>query len=409
MGRMAAQATGSSSLARTLATTLAAATVSALPVLLLGGLAVLIRGDLGFGEFGLGAAIGSFFAASAITSLPSGAISDRLGPRRTIAVGLAGTIVALAGIAVVPGSLLALLPWLVGAGVANALIQVGANHLLAVAVPISRQGIAYGLKQSAIPLAAVLAGISVPVVGLTIGWRAAYGLAAVVGFAVTWLLWRGARGTVAEERATAREGDAPIPALVVLALGVGLGTTASNALTGFSVSASVAGGMPQDAAGLLLTAGSLLGMSTRIVAGWFADRASRGSLLLVVGMLVIGSVGFASLALAPGSVPLIVAATLIAFVGAWGYQGLVLLVVARTNPGAPAVAMAIVRIGPNSGAVIGPLVFGAIVERAGYAAAWGAAAGATLVAAALVLAGRVLLLPVRRRIVAARDEDAASR
>lgn len=396
-------------LSGTLATTLAAATVSALPVLLLGGLAVLVRGDLGFGEFGLGLAIGSFFAASAAVSLPAGALSDRLGPQRTIAVGLAGTIVTMAGIAALPGSLPSLLPWLLAAGAANALIQVGANHLMAVAVPAHRQGVAFGIKQSAIPLAAVLAGISVPAVGLTVGWRAAYGIAAAIGVAVTWVLWRGARSEPQPERPTARHGDAPIPALVVLALGAGLGTTASNALAGFSVSSLVAGGIPQDAAGLLLTAGSLLGMATRIAGGWLADRWSRGSLLLVIGLLVTGSVGFAVLAVAPANVPLVVAATLVAFVGAWGYSGLVLLAVARTNPAAPAVALAIVRMGPNSGAVVGPLVFGAIVEGAGYSAAWAAAACAALVAAALVLAGRVLLLPVRRRIVAARDGDAASR
>jgi MFS family permease len=98
-----------------------------------------------------------------------------------------------------------------------------------------------------------------------------------------------------------------------------------------------------------------------------------------------------------------VGATLVAFLGGWGYQGLVLLATARTNPASPAAALAIVRIGPNAGAVIGPLIFGAIVERAGYGVAWGFAAAASLGAALLVLVGRSLLVPVRRRIVAARD------
>lgn len=396
-------------LSGTLATTLAAATISALPVLLLGGLAVLVREELGFGEFGLGLAIGSFFASSAAVSLPAGALSHRLGPQRTISVGLACTIVIMGAIATLPGSLPTLLPWLVAAGAANALIQVGANHLMAVAVPDHRQGIAFGIKQSAIPLAAVLAGISVPAVGLTLGWRAAYGMAAAIGAGVTWVLWRGARGAEPPSRPTARHGDAPIAALAVLALGAGLGTTASNALAGFSVSSLVAGGIPQDIAGLLLTAGSLLGMATRIVGGWLADRWSRGSLLLVAGLLTVGAVSLAVLAIAPANGPLVIGATLVAFLGAWGYSGLVLLAVARTNPTAPGVALAIVRMGPNAGAVVGPLVFGAIVEGAGYPAAWATAAGAALVAAALVLAGRVLLLPVRRRIVAARDEEAVTR
>ena len=390
-------------LVATLATTLTAATISALPVLLLGGLAVLIRGELDFGEFGLGIAIGSFFTASALVSLPAGAVSERIGPSRTMAVGLAGTAAALAGIAVFPTSLALLVPWLILAGAANALIQVGANHLLAVGVHLHRQGLAYGVKQSAIPLAAMLAGASVPVIGLTLGWRTAYGVAAGLGLAGLVFVWRVAGSDGDHEPATEREGDAPISALVVLALGAGLGTTAANALTGFSVSSSVDAGLGQDVAGVLLTIGSLLGMSVRIGGGWLADRLARGSLLLVAGLLAIGAFGYAGLALRPSAGLVLVGATLVAFLGGWGYQGLVLLATARTNPASPAAALAIVRIGPNAGAVIGPLIFGAIVERAGYGVAWGFAAAASLGAALLVLVGRSMLVPVRRRIVAARD------
>ncbi len=397
-------------LSRTLATTLAATTVSALPVLLLGGLAVLIRGDLRFDELGLGIAIGSFFTASALISLPAGAISDRVGPTRTMAIGVGFSVISLVGIALFPTSLVTIVPWLVAGGASNALIQVGANHLLAVEVPVRRQGLGYGVKQSAIPLAAVLAGLAVPAVGLTVGWRVAYALAAALGIAVAWIVWRRAGRGAPHERSTAsREGDAPVVALVVLGIGAALGTTASNALSGFSVSSSVASGLPQDVAGLLLTVGSLLGMGVRIGSGWFADRRTGGSLLFVVALLLVGTLGYGALALRPTSGLLVIAATAIAFLGGWGYQGLILLAVARTNREAPALAMAIVRIGPNTGAMLGPLAFGFIVEQAGYGAAWRAAAAASLTGAALVLAGRVLLLPVRRRIVAARDEETGSR
>ena len=398
------------SLAGTLATTLAATTVSALPVLLLGGLAVLVRSDLAFGELGLGVAIGSFFTASALASLPAGAVSDRVGPLRAMAIGIGISIVSLGGIAAFPTSLVTMLPWLLAAGSANALIQVGANHLLAVEVPVRRQGLAYGVKQSAIPLAAVLAGLAVPAIGLTVGWRVAYGVAAGLGLLVGAAFWRRANGGGGHERrAGGREGDAPMVALVVLGVGAALGTTASNALSGFSVSSSVASGLPQELAGVLLTVGSLLGMSARIGSGWFADRRTGGSLLFVVVLLLTGSAGYAALALVGDSAPLVIAATVVAFLGGWGYQGLILLAVARTNREAPAAAMAIVRIGPNTGAMLGPLAFGFIVEQAGYSAAWGAAAAASLVGAALVLAGRVLLLPTRRRIVAEREEEVAPR
>jgi len=394
-------------LRRTLATTLAAATVSALPVLLLGGLALLVRADLHFGELGLGIAIGAFFTASALVSLPAGAVSDRVGPAQSMALGLVLTAATLVGVAVLPTSLGGLLPWLVVGGIANAFIQVGANHLLAVDVPLRQQGIAYGVKQSAVPLAAVLAGLSVPVIGLTVGWRAAYAGGALVGLVVLWTIWRGVRGQEREDTTAERSADAPRLALAVLALGAGFGTTAANALAGFSVSSSVDAGMAQDVAGLLLTAGSLLGMASRITSGWIADRIGWGSLLLAAGLLAIGTVGYAGMAARPPAIAL-VPMTLLAFTGGWGYQGLILLAVARTNPGAPASAMAIVRIGPNTGAVVGPLAFGALVEAAGYQAAWAFAAGASLAAVILVLLGRVMLVPVRERIAAARDAETGS-
>jgi MFS family permease len=394
-------------LRRTLATTLAAATISALPVLLLGGLALLVRADLHFGELGLGIAIGAFFTASALVSLPAGAVSDRVGPVQTMALGLVLTAGTLVGVAVLPTSLGGLLPWLVVGGIANAFIQVGANHLLAVDVPRRQQGIAYGVKQSAVPLAAVLAGLSVPAIGLTVGWRAAYAAAALVGLVVLWTIWRGVRGQEREDTTAERSADAPRLALVVLALGAAFGTTAANALAGFSVSSSVDAGMAQDVAGLLLTAGSLLGMASRIGSGWVADRIGWGSLLLAAGLLAIGAVGYAGMAARPPAIAL-VPMTLLAFMGGWGYQGLVLLAVARTNPGAPASAMAIVRIGPNTGAVVGPLAFGALVEAAGYQVAWAFAAGASLAAVILVLLGRVMLVPVRERIAAARDAETES-
>jgi MFS family permease len=380
---------------------LVASTLSALPVLLLGGLAVLVRDELHFGELALGAAIGSFFATSGLVSLPVGWVSERIGPQRTMLAGLVLSVATMTGIAGLARSWATLVAWLIGAGAANALIQVAANHLLAIGVAPERQGVAFGIKQSAIPLAATIAGISVPTVGLTLGWRAAYALAALVGLAAVGALWpRQAAAVVRHAPSTSRRGDAPIVALIVLAIGSGLGTTAANALAGFSVSSSVDAGIPQDLAGFLLMAGSAGGIGSRIAGGWLADRLGRGSLLLVAGLLLAGTVGYAGLA-AHDAAPLLMAmATLVAFAGGWGFSGLVLLAVTRTNPSAPAAALAIVRIGPNAGAVVGPLLFGAIVQGSGYSLAWLVAASASLAAAALVLAGRAMLLPTRRRLTA---------
>ena len=40
--------------------------------------------------------------------------------------------------------------------------------------PPSRLGLSFGIKQAAIPIATLLAGVAVPTVALTVGWRWAY-------------------------------------------------------------------------------------------------------------------------------------------------------------------------------------------------------------------------------------------
>jgi MFS family permease len=377
------------SLRGTLPTVVLASTVGALPALLLGGLAVLVREDLGFGEFRLGVAVAAFFTASIVISVPVGLLSERIGPVRTMRSGISLSVLALVGVAVLAQSWLLLVVLVTLGGVGNTLIQVGANHLLATDIGAARQGLAYGIKQSAIPLAGILAGLALPVIGLTVGWRWAYLAGAVLAALVLARVW-GLRGGP-QTRGGGRAGDAPLTALVVVALGAGLGTAAGNALTAFTVEASVAHGIATAAAGLLLTAGSLTGILVRVISGHIADRMGRRSLLLAASLLSVGAIGYAMLALTqvPG---MIVLGTLIAFGGGWGYQGLVLLAVARTNPNAPGAAMAVLRLGPSSGAALGPVVFGALIEQVGYGPAWGTTGFAAVLGVILLLLGRRMLL-----------------
>ncbi len=61
---------------------------------------------------------------------------------------------------------------------ANALGQLASNAALAEHVPAHRQGLSFGVKQAAVPVATLLAGVAVPTVALTAGWRWAFVVAA---------------------------------------------------------------------------------------------------------------------------------------------------------------------------------------------------------------------------------------
>ena len=368
-------------------------TVAILPVFLLGGLAVLVRSDLGFGETGLGAAVGISFATAALSSAPAGRVVERIGARVAsfVAVGLAAT--ALLGIAAFARSWVSLAAFLALGGVANSFAQTSANLSLARGVRGGRQGLAFGIKQSAIPLSSLLGGLAVPTLGLTLGWRWAFAAAALL--APVALLVPG--GTAQPRRRVDRraEGDDPTVALVVLAAGVALGAGATNPLGSFLVESTVAAGQDAATGGLLLAGGSAVGLAMRLATGWAADRRGGRHLLVVVGHLVLGAGGYAFLVVASarttGNLPLLVLGTLVAFGLGWSWPGLFNFAVVRRNPAAPAAATGITATGGFAGNALGPLVFGLVVERMGYPTAWAGAGAALLLGAALVLLGRRLL------------------
>ena len=381
---------------RAVAAAVAVATAGVLPVFLTGAVAVQVQADLGFGDAALGLAVGAFFAAGAATSALNGRVAERLGAGRSMRLAALASAVVLAGIAALAVSWAVLVGLLVAGGLANSLAQPATNLHLARTVRAGRQGLAFGVKQSAIPAATLLGGLAVPAVALTVGWRWAYALGAV-GAAGAALAIGGQVAAPGQGRPARRArrpvGDAPLRPLVVLSLGSGLGAAAANSLGAFLVTSAVAAGLAEGQAGLLLTGGSVVGLGVRLVVGARADRRGRSHLPVVAAMLAGGTVGYALLA--TGAPPLLVLGTPVAFGAGWGWPGLFNLAVVRSSPAAPGAATGITQTGTYAGSVVGPLAFGAIAGSSGYGTAWLVVAVASVAAAAAVLVGRRLLVAAR--------------
>ncbi|HYH91980.1 MAG TPA: MFS transporter [Candidatus Saccharimonadales bacterium] len=371
---------------------IAATTIVALPTMLVGGLAILMGRDMGFGASELGIAIAATFAAGAIAAVPAGRLAERVGPRRTTQVGLAFGLASLLGIGLVARSWPALVICLAIAGIGITTVQLGVNVLVARAVPADRQGIAFGAKQAAVPLASMVAGLAVPAIGLTVGWPAAFLLAAIAVPLVAIGIPDAGPGRRPADASTAA--DPPVRALVLLAVGVALASAGGNSVPAFTVASAVDHGFEPAAAGLLLVLGGFVGILVRVVGGWVGDRLGRGALLLVVALVTIGTVGFLGLALVEAPI-LIAVCTALAFGGGWGWGGLVILAVARTSPVAPGRAMGIVQVGPMAGAIIGPLAFGWLAANVAFDAAWAVMAGFSLFGAGTILLSRRRLLRSR--------------
>lgn len=374
---------------RVLLSTAAVCTACVLPSFLLGAMAVQVGRDLRFDSSGVGYAFAVFFGAASVASAPLGRVTERQGPVRSMRLASVVSAVSCLGVALTASSLLTLVIPIAAAGAANALCQPAANLLIARVVPAERQGFAFALKQSAIPLSTLLGGAAVPALALTVGWRWAFAAAAALSLA-TGLILRGDGGGgsagPAGPKADRWGSDVPFEVLATLAVGIAFGAAAGGTLGSFLVSAAVDGGLSESGAGWLLTVGSLAGITVRLLAGLQADRRDGGHLRVVTIMLVLGAGAFALLALG-GEWAYLLAGPL-GFMTAWAWPGLFNLAVVRANPSRPAAATGITQTGTYLGVVAGPLCFGLIAEHASFRTAWLCAAGFALIGAAGMTVGR---------------------
>jgi MFS family permease len=355
-----------------------------LPVFLTGGLAVQLQADLGFGASQLGIAVAVFFTTSALGSTPAGRLAHRIGPARSMLLGGAIAIVALLGVALVARSLLLLTVCLAVGGLANSICQPGVNDLLARGIAVGRQGLAFAVKQSAIPLSTLLGGLAVPLVALTVGWRWAFAAGAVLAVVAVALVPRGsATSAAADERPAG--GRLAVRPLVLLAIAGGFGSGAGGAVGSFLVASAVDVGITERTAGFLLAGTSVFIIATRLLVGHLADRRGGGFFGMVAIMLASGATGFALLA--AGEVPVFIAGALIASVAGWGWPGLFQFAIVDHDRSIAALATGITQTGVYTGGVAGPLVFGALAEHLSYSAAWLAAATSALTAATMVVVG----------------------
>ncbi|MGH9001122.1 MAG: MFS transporter [Acidimicrobiia bacterium] len=367
----------------------AGTTACVLPPFLFGAMAVQMREDLGFSEAGTGLGVGAFFAAGALCSAVLGRRAERVGASKALQAAVLWAAITQLGVAVLARSLSGVLILLGLAGAANAMAQPAANLLISQALPAQRQGLAFAVKQAAIPFSTLVGGLAVPTVALTVGWRWAFVGAAAVSVAAVAAVPPLAPRTIPDTTGAFSAERAPWRTMMMLSAGIALGAAAAGMLGAFLVSAAADAGLEPGAAGLCLTLGSVVGLASRLLAGVRADRRGGGHLRVVAVMLALGSVSYLLLALHRPA--LYLASVPLAFGAGWAWPGLFNLAVVRANPGSPAAATGITQTGTYRGAVAGPLVFGVVAEHSGFGAAWLLAAAASAAAAAAIWVGRNML------------------
>src|ERR687890_109112 len=327
-------------------------TAGVLPAYLVGVLWVQVRADLGVGPSLLGVLVAAFFATSAVSALSAGTLVRKLGTVRVVRLsGLTAALTMLV-VALAARDTAVLVAALVVAGWGNGIGQPASNDLIARSVSAGRQGLAYGLKQAAIPLSTLLAGVAVPLVAIPLGWRTGRG-----------------------------------PGI---------------AMDSFADAAAVAGGIPPGTAGVLAAVASGVGALARVLVGWLADRVRTRWLLVVAAQMSVGGLSYALLG--TGVEALIVVGAVVGYCTGWAWAGLSTYAVTRMHHGMAAQATSITQGGMGLGAAAGPLAFGGLLSVSSYAVAWTATAALAVVAGLVVVLGRHLLLRERPALVAAHPQ-----
>jgi MFS family permease len=371
------------------------AAVGVLPTFLVGTLVVQLRADLGVGVGQIGIATAALFTTSALTTRFGASIVDRIGSGWAMtAAPLVSTIALLIGAAALSFPMLVVA--MVVGGLGNAVAQPVANQRLSEFVRHGRLGSAFGVKQAAVPAAALFAGIAVPTIAISFGWRwvwiaaaAAAAIIAGIGFAN--------RHRASTDRVIVRPTGYGVERLdrrtmMLITVGAFLAATVGTSIGVFFVDSAVVSGFGAGVAGALYAAFSGIGIITRIALGWWSDRKPRqDSYQLAALLLTLGVIGATLIAV--GDTWEFFVGGFLAYVLGWAWPGLLHFAITRDNRSSVAAATGFLQTGSSLGAGLGPLFFGFVFAATSFSVGWLIAAAlgvgaATLLALGSLSAGR---------------------
>jgi MFS family permease len=343
----------------------------------------------------------AFGATKALSNLAAGALADRVGRRRLLALGwvLALPVPLLIGLA--PN-------WGV---VVLANLFLGASQGLAWSMTVvmkidlvgpRRRGLALGLNESAgylgVALAALLTGVlAAEVAPRTLIW-AGGAIIAAVGIATSLLFVKDTHAHVAAEQRGHRERAMQAPFWTAFASvslrdpvlracsQAGLVNNLNDALAwGLAPLYLAANGASASEIGAVAAVYPAVWGGGQLAAGWLSDRTGRKP-LIVLGMLVQGG-ALALLAAGGGSFGSALAAAVLLGIGtALVYPTLIAAVSDAVEPRDRAQAVGIYRFWRDTGLVAGGLLVGFVADAFGMVDAIAIAAGLTTLSGLVVMA-----------------------
>jgi len=309
-----------------------------------------------------------------ILALPAGVITQKLGPKTAGLIAVGCLVIGAAWGALATGAGL-LLASRVVEGVGMGLIAVVGPASIALGFPREKQGTPMGIWATWVPVGSIIMYNMAPAVGLSVGWQTVWWLSA--GFALVVLILYGLLMKMPPASDSHHTDDTP-PKLGkalanrniwLLALQFGSFNLVFIAIATFFPTFLVeARGYPLGQASFIASLSAIVILGSAPLAGWLSDRIGSRRLvfslpyIIVAGMMLLpfSLTGwmfyafFILLGLVAGAIP---TATFAAAPEV------------MERPQLAGIGLAVVAVGQNLGMVIGPILFGMLVESIGWVGA----------------------------------------
>jgi MFS family permease len=353
-----------------------------------------LKAQLGVGFVELGFALTFGNILSVVAQLPVGLLVDRVGSRRMLVLGLVTSALAFISFGLSP-SYSRLLLAMALLGLANSVFHPADYAILSARIAPARVGRAFSIHTFAGFLGTAVAPVTMLAVAASLGLNFAVIAAGSIALvaALPLMLVSGVDNIPAvqhpdEAPAAGRLGLTAVltPTIIGLTGFFALLSLSGSGISNFSVVAlTSAFGTPLSAANLALT-GYLSAQAIGVLLGGFiADLTRRHAEVAAVGyainacvVLAIGTIGF-------GTVPLVVAMCCAGLLSGLIMPSRDMLVRAAAPPGAVGRTFGIVTSGFSIGGMIGPLMFGLIMDRGAPQWVFGASAIVMILTASVAL------------------------